>query len=116
MAILAMIAGGIAALSFFLTPIGVGILGLLGFSAAGPVAGKFYLDCWLCQPSHLKSPSTVAAGLQATYGSAVAAGSVFAFLQSLTMGGAVLASVNAFATGVGLVATGVAAVLGILGL
>ncbi|KAL5501308.1 hypothetical protein ACEPAH_8568 [Sanghuangporus vaninii] len=55
-------------------------LGVLGFSAIGPVAGS------------------VAAGIQSTvYGGAVGAGSLFAFCQSLTMGGA---GAMAIATGV----------------
>jgi len=48
--------------------IGVAILGLIGFSPLGPVAGS------------------IAAGIQATcYGGAVASGSVFAVLQSIAM-------------------------------
>ena len=47
------------------------ILGAIGFSAAGPVLGS------------------VAAGWQASIGS-VAAGSLFAFLQSVAMGGAAM--------------------------
>ncbi|KAL5482936.1 hypothetical protein ACEPAI_9531 [Sanghuangporus weigelae] len=55
-------------------------LGALGFSAIGPVAGS------------------IAAGIQSTvYGGAVGAGSLFAFCQSLTMGGA---GAMAIATGV----------------
>jgi len=51
-------------------------LGVIGFSAAGPVAGK------------------IAAGLQAGIGN-VAAGSLFAMAQSAAMGGAVSSVVAA---------------------
>ncbi|EJC98984.1 uncharacterized protein FOMMEDRAFT_170768 [Fomitiporia mediterranea MF3/22] len=55
-------------------------LGAIGFSAAGPVAGS------------------IAAGIQSSvYGGAVGAGSLFAFCQSLTMGGG---AAMALATGI----------------
>ena len=50
-----------------LTWIGVTILGAIGFAATGPVAGS------------------IAAGIQAGYGGTIAAGSWFAYLQSVAM-------------------------------
>ena len=61
------------------------ILGAIGFSAVGPVAGS------------------IAAGWQASIGSVVA-GSVFAFLQSAAMGGAAVGLFAGFGAVGGLVA------------
>ena len=66
------------------------ILAAAGFSAIGPVAGS------------------AAAAWQASIGS-VAAGSLFAFLQSAAMGGAALGVI----TGVGVVGGGLAVALGV---
>ncbi|KAG8919065.1 hypothetical protein FRC02_001957 [Tulasnella sp. 418] len=68
----ALVVGGSLALGPALL---VGGLNLLGFSAAGPVAGS------------------IAAGIQsAVYGGAVASGSAFALAQSAAMGGVAVAS------------------------
>ncbi|KAH9036235.1 hypothetical protein EDB85DRAFT_1889048 [Lactarius pseudohatsudake] len=76
-------AGALAGL--FLLPLATKIvLGLIGFSAIGPVAGS------------------IAAGIQAAIGN-VAAGSLFATLQSIAMGGAlhgVLAAIGGFIGGI----------------
>ncbi|KAG6901521.1 hypothetical protein C0995_010895 [Termitomyces sp. Mi166 len=73
-------AAGFLIVGVILTPLAVvPVLGLVGFSAAGPVAG------------------TMAAGIQAGMGS-VAAGSSFALAQSIAMGGA---AVPAFGIAIG---------------
>lgn len=66
------------------------ILGAMGFSAVGPVAGS------------------IAAGWQALLGS-VTSGSLFAFLQSAAMGGVAMG----FFTGIGVMGVGVAVVGGL---
>ncbi|KAH8980745.1 hypothetical protein EDB86DRAFT_2978725 [Lactarius hatsudake] len=80
---LVLAAGALAGL--FLLPLAAKIvLGLIGFSAIGPVAGS------------------IAAGSQAAIGN-VAAGSLFATLQSIAMGGAfhgVLAAIGGFIGGI----------------
>ncbi|KAG8917675.1 hypothetical protein FRC01_002294 [Tulasnella sp. 417] len=79
----ALIVGGGAALA---PAAAVAGLGLLGFSAAGPVAGS------------------VAAGIQATfYGGAVGSGSLFALAQSAAMGG-IAVSTTQTVGGVGMLA------------
>jgi hypothetical protein len=68
------------------------ILGLIGFSAIGPVAGKpsfshapHIIECPAY--SHVEYAGSLAALIQAAIGN-VAAGSLFAALQSFAMGGA----------------------------
>ncbi|MCJ1310393.1 hypothetical protein MMC25_004057 [Agyrium rufum] len=68
-------------------------LGVVGFGSAGPVA------------------STLAAGWQASIGS-VAAGSAFATVQSMAMGGAVAGTVQAVAAGTGATLFGAAVYVG----
>lgn len=65
--------GGVA---MFVSAITVPVLGAIGFSAVGPAAGS------------------VAAGMQSSIG-LVPAGSLFAWCQSVAMGGAALGGVNA---------------------
>ncbi|KIO20252.1 hypothetical protein M407DRAFT_139680 [Tulasnella calospora MUT 4182] len=78
----ALLAGGGVALAPAAAVCG---LGLLGFSAAGPVA--------------------VAAGLQATYyGGAVGAGSLFAMAQSAAMGGIAVGTVQTTGGALGVLA------------
>ncbi|KAH9980657.1 hypothetical protein BJV74DRAFT_855712 [Russula compacta] len=67
-------------------------LGVIGFSAAGPVAGS------------------IAAGMQAGIGN-VAAGSLFATAQSVAMGGAVPGAVTAVGSGFSGIAAAAAAVI-----
>jgi len=97
--IAALVAGGaLAAMGavVVLPAVAIGGLGLLGFSAAGPVAGS------------------IAAGIQsAVYGGAVASGSAFALAQAAAMGGIavgsaaeVIAGAFALSAGVGLLANG----------
>ncbi len=64
------------------------VLGVAGFSAAGPVAG------------------TLAAGWQSTLGGTVAAGSAFAWCQSAAMGGAAAAKAL---TAIGIAGGGISA-------
>ncbi|KAG8946510.1 hypothetical protein FRC03_001359 [Tulasnella sp. 419] len=86
----ALVVGGSLALGPALL---VGGLNLLGFSAAGPVAGMrssvFALPhMWLTILE-----GSIAAGIQsAVYGGAVASGSAFALAQSAAMGGVAVAS------------------------
>ncbi|KAG9030318.1 hypothetical protein FS837_003293 [Tulasnella sp. UAMH 9824] len=62
-------------------------LGLIGFSAAGPVAGS------------------VAAGIQASfYGGAVGSGSLFAMAQSAAMGGIAVSATQTVGGALGVVA------------
>lgn len=75
------------------------LLGTLGFSAIGPVAGKFSPQAEVA--SHpLGLLGTVAAVMQAGIGN-VAAGSVFAAAQSIAMGGAIPAAITAVGAGLG---------------
>jgi len=93
------VAVGLAAIAVgaAVTPIAlVGVLGLIGFGAAGPVAG-----------------SLAAAIQSAFYGGAVTGGSLFAVLQSIAMGGAALTAVEAAAAGAGIAAAAGAAGTGI---
>jgi hypothetical protein len=65
------------------------LLSLVGFSAIGPVAGKTTTSCIIANPSDFNTMlhlGTLAATWQATIGNVVA-GSVFAGLQSFSMGG-----------------------------
>ncbi|KAH9046770.1 hypothetical protein EDB84DRAFT_1464251 [Lactarius hengduanensis] len=74
-----------AVLGVVLTPIVTpALLGLIGFSAAGPVVG------------------TAAAAIQAGIGN-VAAGSLFATAQSVAMGGSIPTVITAIGAGVGAV-------------
>ena len=71
------------------------MLGVIGFGAAGPIAGMFPPVSLLRQ--HLKPLEpigSIAAGLQAGIGN-VAAGSLFAAAQSMAMGGGIPAVVSA---------------------
>ncbi|KAG8893996.1 hypothetical protein FRC01_013225 [Tulasnella sp. 417] len=71
---IALVVGGTVAVA---PALAVGGLGLLGFSAAGPVAGS------------------IVAGIQsAVYGGAVASGSVFAGAQAAAMGGIAVSAVQ----------------------
>jgi len=87
----------VAGAAVVLPALAVGGLGLLGFSAVGPVAGS------------------AAALIQSTfYGGAVASGSAFALAQAAAMGGIavgsaaeVVAGAFALTAGVGVVARGV---------
>lgn len=81
---IALVAGGTVAVA---PALAVGGLGLLGFSAAGPVAG------------------TVAAGIQsAVYGGTVASGSLFATAQAAAMGGIAVSAVQTVGGALGYVA------------
>jgi hypothetical protein len=77
------------------------LLGILGFSAIGPVAGNFLPHP---QAEVASNPSellgTAAAVIQAGIGN-VAAGSAFAVAQSIAMGGAIPAAVTAVGAGLG---------------
>jgi hypothetical protein len=76
---------GVVAVSSIFPALAVGILGLLGFSGTGPVAGKLFFYRLLALPTS-KSPGSIAAALQSgVYGGAVVAGSAFAIAQSLSM-------------------------------
>ncbi|KAG8945995.1 hypothetical protein FRC04_012114 [Tulasnella sp. 424] len=80
----ALIVGGGAAVA---PAVAVGALGLLGFSAMGPVAGS------------------VAAGIQASvYGGAVGSGSLFAMAQSAAMGGIAISTSQTVGGTLGMVA------------
>jgi len=74
-------------------------LGIVGLSAAGPVAGQFPP-----QDEAASNPSeplgSIAAGVQAGIGN-VAAGSAYAAAQSIAMGGAIPTVVSAFGGGLG---------------
>jgi hypothetical protein len=74
----------------------------------------FLLSRLLALPTLHESLASAAAGIQASIG-AVSAGSLFAILQSLTMGGVAFATVQAIATGLGVVTGLAAAYLGITG-
>ena len=84
-----------AAIGIVLTPLlASALLGLIGFSAIGPVAGNFPHQAEVASNS-LELLGTV---IQASIGN-VAAGSMFALIQSVAMGGAIPAIV---AVGAGL--------------
>lgn len=81
---IALVVGGTVAVA---PALAIGGLGLLGFSAAGPVAG------------------TVAAGVQsAVYGGAVGSGSLFAIAQGAAMGGIAVSAVQTVGGALGYVA------------
>lgn len=72
------------------------VLAIAGFSAAGPVAGALHPFCSAHSEVHVSlHTGSLAAAWQASIGS-VAAGSLFAILQSAAMGGAGAAIVAAF--------------------
>ena len=104
--IIGVVAG--AAVGIALTPVLVpALLGFIGFSAIGPVAGKLPAQAKVASnPPELLG--TVAAGIQAGIGN-VAAGSAFAVAQSIAMGGAIPAVVTAVGAGVGAAAGAAAA-------
>ncbi|KAH9067535.1 hypothetical protein EDB87DRAFT_3643 [Lactarius vividus] len=79
---LALGAAGATAGVFLVPLVTTAGLGVVGFSAAGPVAG------------------TMAAGIQAGIGN-VAAGSLFATAQSVAMGGAIPSIITAIGAGLG---------------
>jgi len=88
---LAITSACVAGAAFVAPALLVGGLGLVGFSAVGPVAGS------------------MAAFIQSTvYGGAVASGSAFALAQSIAMGGAALGAVETAAAAVGITATAAA--------
>ncbi|KAG8979719.1 hypothetical protein FRB90_007997, partial [Tulasnella sp. 427] len=94
----AMVVGGVLLVTgaVLIAPaLAVGALGLVGFSAIGPVAGS------------------IAAAIQSViYGGAVGAGSLFALCQSAAMGGIVVGSLAEIAAGVAELVTGAASLLG----
>jgi hypothetical protein len=71
-------------------------LGVVGFSAAGPVAGSPLLSLHTTPLYLTHCTGTVAAGMQAGIGNVVA-GSLFAGAQSVAMGGALPAIGSAIA-------------------
>jgi hypothetical protein len=79
-------------------------LGLIGFSAIGPVAGEFPKSRRMNNPpAHTNKP---AAKIQAAIGNVVG-GSLFAIVQSVAMGGAIPAVISAiFATLISLITAG----------
>ena len=92
----------------------VGGLGLIGFGAAGPVAGKYFSDTVVILFYLHPHPGSIAAGIQSVfYGGAVTSGSAFALAQSVAMGGAALTAVEAAAAGTGIAAAAGAAGTGI---
>ena len=111
------VAVGLAAIAVgaAVTPIAlVGVLGLIGFGAAGPVAGKYFSDTVVVLfDLHSPTGSLAAAIQSAFYGGAVTSGSLFAVLQSIAMGGAALTAVEAAAAGAGIAAAAGAAGTGI---
>jgi len=102
---------GAAAVTAILTPILAPVfLTTLGFSAVGPVAGKSEIPTLRPHQLHkkpnfsastdLNTPSgTAAAGIQAGIGNVVA-GSLFATVQSIAMGGAVPVVITVVSAGV----------------
>jgi hypothetical protein len=96
-------AGAIA--GALLTPVLVPMgLGVIGFSAVGPVAGEF--PSWptgrvelICSYEYLELLGSLAAVIQSGIGN-VAAGSLFAGAQSIAMGGAFPAAITAIGAGV----------------
>jgi hypothetical protein len=83
-----------------LTPVlAPALLGILGFGAIGPVAGKFPPQAEVASNT-VERQGTLAALIQALIGN-VAAGSAFAIAQSIAMGGAVPAVVSAICAALG---------------
>jgi hypothetical protein len=82
-------------------------LGVIGFSAAGPVAGESASSpvpksrgiVYLLIQTNWNLVGSIAAGLQAGIGN-VAAGSLFAAAQSVAMGGALSGAVTAVGAGI----------------
>ena len=72
------------------------LLGVVGFSAAGPVAGMFPLVRHTIEAASkpFELLGSIAAGIQAGIGNVVV-GSLFATAQSVAMGGAVPAVISA---------------------
>ncbi len=88
-----------ATVGALLTPIALTAgLGALGFSAAGPIAGKFPNPSVTWHSTLRDILGSIAAGAQAGVGNVVA-GSLFAAAQSVAMGGAVPAAVTAAGAG-----------------
>jgi hypothetical protein len=81
------------ALTPFVAPV---LLGVVGFSAIGPVAGMFPLARPTIEAASkpFELLGSIAAGMQAGIGNVVV-GSLFATAQSVAMGGAVPAAVSA---------------------
>ena len=105
-------AGTSAVLVPFLAPVA---LGLVGFGAAGPVAGEFPPEwCGIIRSAHtnkLELVGSIAAGVQAGIGNVVA-GSLFAGAQSVAMGGALPGAITAVSSAVsGVTGAGLAALL-----
>jgi hypothetical protein len=74
-------------------------LGIVGFSAVGPVAGEFLPQAEV-ESNASELLGTVAAGIQAGIGN-VAVGSAFAAAQSIAMGGAIPTVISAVSAGLG---------------
>jgi len=70
------------------------VVGVVGFGAAGPVAGKFPRLIVVAKTKPLEPIGSLAATAQAGIGNVVA-GSAFATVQSMAMGGGVPAVVSA---------------------
>ena len=89
-----------ATVGLILTPVlAPPILGVVGFGAAGPVAGEPRFSLPDHSPAHTNNVGTMAAGIQAGIGNVVA-GSLFATAQSVAMGGALPVAVTAIGAGV----------------
>jgi hypothetical protein len=98
---------GFAASLIFTPMLAPAFLGFIGFSAIGPVAGKFPPKwCGMIRSAHtnkLELVGSIAAGVQAGIGNVVA-GSLFAIAQSIAMGGAIPAAISAiFAAFIGII-------------
>ncbi|KAG8979697.1 a-factor receptor, partial [Tulasnella sp. 427] len=115
----AMVVGGIllVAGAVVVAPVlAVGALGLVGFSAIGPIAGRSdhrsltaLVAIWML----IAFLGSIAAAIQSViYGGAVGAGSLFALCQSAAMGGIVVGSLAEIAAGVAELVTGAASLLG----
>jgi hypothetical protein len=104
--IIGAVAGGVVTIAL-MPVLAPAVLGIFGFGAAGPVAGKPLPQAEVAS-NNLKLLGGIAAGIQAGIGN-VAAGSAFAVAQSIAMGGAIPAAVTAVGAGVGAAAGAAAA-------
>ena len=94
------VAGAVAAIAL-MPVLAPAFLGILGFGAAGPVAGKSLPQSEVALASNrLKLLGGIAAGIQAGIGN-VAAGGLFAVVQGIAIGAAIPVPVMAVVGGVG---------------
>ena len=95
-------------------------LGVIGFGAAGPIAGRFLYQVTIDALRHItlrNKLGSMAAGIQSGIGNVVA-GSLFAGVQSVAMGGAMAGTVATAAStlggAVGIATAAGAAVIGLI--